>query len=127
VRVGGDGVHGDAGAAQLVGELGRSLFAAGDEGDGEPLADGFAEYAGRLYDYHRQHPALARLLQWEALAFESEVPEESSRREYYAIKTAAITKAQDAARSSTRSPLTSCTSCCCHWPHTGPCSRRWRG
>jgi AcrR family transcriptional regulator len=59
-------------------------------------ADGFAEYAGRLYDYHRQHPALARLLQWEALAFESEVPEESSRREYYAIKTGAITKAQDA-------------------------------
>src|SRR3954463_3806928 len=28
--------------------------------------DDVAEYAGRLYDYLRQHPELARLLQWEA-------------------------------------------------------------
>src|SRR3954465_1988733 len=31
-------------------------------------ADDIVESAGRLYDYHRQHPELARLLQWEALA-----------------------------------------------------------
>src|SRR3954453_3066856 len=36
-------------------------------------------YAGLLYDYHREHPELARLLQWEALAFPSEVPEEHLR------------------------------------------------
>jgi AcrR family transcriptional regulator len=54
------------------------------------------EYAGRLYDYHRRHPGLARLLQWEALAFESEVPEEQHRREFYGRKTAAIERGQDA-------------------------------
>lgn len=54
------------------------------------------EYAGQLYDYHRQHPELVRLLQWEALAFESGVPEEQSRREFYGRKTAAIEDAQAA-------------------------------
>jgi AcrR family transcriptional regulator len=57
-------------------------------------SDGFAEYAGRLYDYHRQRPTLTRLLQWEALAFESEVPDEEARREYYKAKTAAFRDAQ---------------------------------
>src|SRR4051794_4756393 len=54
------------------------------------------EYAGRLYDYHCDHPMLARLLQWEALTFESEVPEEQQRREYYRSKTAVIQAGQDA-------------------------------
>jgi AcrR family transcriptional regulator len=54
------------------------------------------EYAGQLYDYHRDHPALARLLQWEALTFASEVPEEQHRREYYRSKTAVIQAGQDA-------------------------------
>src|SRR3954447_6453892 len=43
--------------------------------------DDIAESAGRLYDYHRQNPALARLLQWEALTYEAEIPEEQPRRE----------------------------------------------
>jgi AcrR family transcriptional regulator len=58
--------------------------------------DGIAEYAGRLYDYHREHPELARLLQWEALTFEAEVPEEDQRREYYGHKTAALADGQAA-------------------------------
>src|SRR3954453_21415739 len=58
--------------------------------------DDIAEYAGRLYDYHRQHPELARLLQWEALTFNGEVPEEQSRREYYGRKTSALAKGQSA-------------------------------
>src|SRR3954470_20072539 len=58
--------------------------------------DGIAEYAGRLYDYHRQHPELGRLLQWEALAFTGEVPEEQARREYYGHKTSALTDGQSA-------------------------------
>ena len=37
--------------------------------------DDIAEYAGRLYDYLRQNPGLARLLQWEALTYDAEVPE----------------------------------------------------
>lgn len=57
-------------------------------------SDGFAEWAGRLYDYHRQRPTLTRLLQWEALAFESEVPDEQARREYYKVKTTAFSDAQ---------------------------------
>jgi AcrR family transcriptional regulator len=52
------------------------------------------EYAGRLFDYHRQHPEAVRLLQWEALAFGAEAPEEQQRREYYQHKTAAIEDAQ---------------------------------
>jgi AcrR family transcriptional regulator len=54
------------------------------------------EYAGRLYDYHRRHPELVRLLQWEALSFESEVPEEELRHEAYAYKSRAIRDAQAA-------------------------------
>lgn len=59
-------------------------------------SEDFGEYVGRLYDYHREHPELARLLQWEALAFESEVPEEQARREFYGSKTSAIEHGQAA-------------------------------
>jgi AcrR family transcriptional regulator len=52
--------------------------------------DDIAEYAGRLYDYHRQNPALARLLQWEALTYDAEVPEEQPRREFYERNTSAL-------------------------------------
>jgi AcrR family transcriptional regulator len=59
-----------------------------------PLAsaspEDIADYAGRLYDYHRQHPELARLLQWEALTIGWQVPEEAQRGEYYAHKTAEL-------------------------------------
>jgi AcrR family transcriptional regulator len=53
-----------------------------------------AQYAGRLYDYHRQHPELARLLQWEALTLSDEVPEEQLRREYYGHKTSDLAAGQ---------------------------------
>ena len=59
-------------------------------------SDGIAEYAGRLFDFALGHPALARLLKWEALAFESEVPEEHARRDYYAVRTAEFAQAQAA-------------------------------
>jgi AcrR family transcriptional regulator len=59
-------------------------------------SEDIGEYAGRLYDHHRQHPELARLLQWEALAFASEVPEEQHRRTLYGGNTAAIGDAQAA-------------------------------
>jgi AcrR family transcriptional regulator len=52
--------------------------------------DDVGEYAGRLYDYHRQHPELMRLLQWEALAFASEVPDEEHRQQHYGRKNAAV-------------------------------------
>ncbi|WP_130874930.1 TetR family transcriptional regulator [[Pseudopropionibacterium] massiliense] len=54
------------------------------------------EYAGRVYDYHLEHPELGRLLRWEGLAFDAEVPDEEQRREYYGYKTAAVVAGQRA-------------------------------
>lgn len=54
------------------------------------------EYAGRAYDYHLEHPELNRLLRWEGLVLEGEVPDEDVRREFYVVKTKAIKDAQDA-------------------------------
>ncbi|MFI7424948.1 hypothetical protein [Nonomuraea sp. NPDC049684] len=31
----------------------------------EALAGDLPEYAGRVYDYHREHPQFIRLLHWE--------------------------------------------------------------
>lgn len=53
-----------------------------------------AQYAGHVYDYHCQHPELSRLMRWEGLAFEGEVPDEDLRREYYSYKTRAIADGQ---------------------------------
>ena len=52
-------------------------------------------YAGRLSDYHRQRPELIRLLCWEALTFDDEVPEEELRREHYQRKIAGMRSGQD--------------------------------
>ena len=52
------------------------------------------EYAGRAYDYHRQHPELSRLMRWEGLTFDSEVPDEQLRREYYGYKVQAMAEGQ---------------------------------
>ncbi|WP_116248320.1 TetR family transcriptional regulator [Nocardiopsis sp. FIRDI 009] len=53
------------------------------------------DYAGRVYDYHRERPELARLLRWEGLAFDGEVPDEELRREYYRYKLAAVVDGQE--------------------------------
>ena len=58
---------------------------------GEDVGD----YAGRLYDYHRQRPELIRLLCWEALTCDDEVPEEELRREHYQRKIAGVRSGQD--------------------------------
>jgi len=59
----------------------------------EPSA--VSEYAGRLFDYHRQNPVLVRLLLWEALAYPDEVPEEHLRRDSYDAKSAVIEAGQN--------------------------------
>ena len=64
----------------------RALFAAVLRGD----------YAGRVYDYHRERPELIRLLRWEALSYDGEVPDETLRAEYYECKSEAVTKGQSA-------------------------------
>ncbi|GAA3607487.1 TetR family transcriptional regulator [Gibbsiella greigii] len=54
------------------------------------------EYAGRAYDYHREHPELNRLLSWEGLVLNGKVPDEDVRRKFYIVKTQAIQDAQEA-------------------------------
>lgn len=59
------------------------------------VGEDVGDYAGRLYDYHRQRPELIRLLCWEALAFDDEVPVEELRREHYQRKIAGVRSGQD--------------------------------
>ncbi|WP_214410045.1 TetR family transcriptional regulator [Sphaerisporangium fuscum] len=56
------------------------------------------EYAGRVFDYHRTHPQLVRLLHWEGLQSreDDEVPAEAARSAHYAEKVAALAAAQQA-------------------------------
>lgn len=52
------------------------------------------DYAARVYDYHRQRPELTRLMRWEGLAFDTEVPDEQQRRQHYEHKTDAVIDGQ---------------------------------
>ena len=53
-----------------------------------------SEYAGRAYDYHCEHPELSRLLLWEGLIYDKEVPNEEIRRKNYDYKIQAVSDAQ---------------------------------
>lgn len=70
--------------AKVARDVPVESFAAEDVGD----------YAGRAYDYHREHPELSRLMRWEGLVFDTVVPDEEQRREYYSYKTAAVMAGQ---------------------------------
>ncbi|MBV2153357.1 TetR/AcrR family transcriptional regulator [Kitasatospora sp. SUK 42] len=86
----------------------RQLFAAVIQRELEQLAaavpmeeaDGRAvdlpEYAGRVFDYHHDHPHLLRLLQWEALYGDAAAPVagEERRAAHYAEKLAAVSRAR---------------------------------
>ena len=54
-----------------------------------------AHHVGELFDFHRQHPELIRLLLWEALHFGpgSEVPAEEARAEHYRSRRDALQQA----------------------------------
>lgn len=54
------------------------------------------DYAGRVYDYHRERPEHMRLLRWESLAFDGEVVEEEQRQEHYGYKSSAVVAGQEA-------------------------------
>lgn len=61
--------------AQLMGELAAAVPPAGED---------LGDYAGRLFDYHRQHPQTLRLLLWEALELgDDAVPDEPGRTRHY--------------------------------------------
>ena len=72
--------------AQVAQSVPVTSFATEDIGD----------YAGRIYDYHRERPELIRLLRWEALVFDGEVPDEEVRRAYYECKSDAVVEGQEA-------------------------------
>jgi AcrR family transcriptional regulator len=52
------------------------------------------DFAGRVFDYHAEHPQLARLLHWEGLAYDGAVPDEEVRAHYYRQKVDAFAAAQ---------------------------------
>lgn len=61
----------------------------------EPFAiEDVGGYAGRVFDYHLAHPELSRLLRWEGLTFDDEVPGETLRREHYEQKAAVVADGQ---------------------------------
>ncbi|MEV4256020.1 TetR family transcriptional regulator [Spirillospora sp. NPDC049652] len=66
----------------------------------ERAASDLGEYAGRVFDYHREHPHFVRLLHWEGLhAADGEpVAARSERAAHYAEKVAALARAQAAGR-----------------------------
>lgn len=64
----------------------------------EQAAD-LGDYAGRVYDYHIEHPQLIRLMQWEGLQTGADlVPAEAERTAYYADKVRALADAQQAGK-----------------------------
>jgi AcrR family transcriptional regulator len=53
--------------------------------------DGLRRYAGEVFDYHRRHPDLVRLLGWEGLNYrEQAIVTDYDRRAYYLTKTTAL-------------------------------------
>ena len=67
--------------------------------------DDLDSYPDRLFDYHQSHPAVSRLLLWEALERGTDtVPSETERAAHYADKTRAIATAQERGRASTDIP-----------------------
>ncbi|MFI9597111.1 TetR family transcriptional regulator [Nonomuraea sp. NPDC052265] len=61
----------------------------------EGLAGNLPEYAGRVYDYHREHPQFIRLLHWEGLhRGDAPVAAEEQRAAHYATKLATLAAGQ---------------------------------
>lgn len=56
--------------------------------------DPIGEYAGRIFDYHVEHPHLLRLILWEGLTVTGQVAAEAERSEHYRAKAEVMAKAQ---------------------------------
>lgn len=71
---------------EAVGELSQAVTLTDDS---DPAA-----YVARIFDYHRAHPDLLRLLLWEALHYgDSPVPDEEGRAALYDAKVASLSEA----------------------------------
>ncbi|MEV4567760.1 TetR family transcriptional regulator [Nonomuraea sp. NPDC049419] len=61
-----------------------------------PLAADLPAYAGRVYDYHREHPQFIRLLYWEGLHRGGDpIAAREERAAHYAAKLSALAAAQE--------------------------------
>ncbi|GAA1206815.1 TetR family transcriptional regulator [Prauserella alba] len=94
-------------------------------GIGLPSGD-LAEYVGKLYDYHRDHPVLLRLLLWESLHYgDRPVPDPDGRAQAYDEKVSALADALDDPSGATADPhataatLLTLLGLAC-WPHAMP-------
>jgi AcrR family transcriptional regulator len=58
--------------------------------------DDVGEYAGRTFDYHRDHPDLFRLIVWQGMADAGAAPDEAARGGHHREKVAAMAAAQRA-------------------------------
>lgn len=89
-------------------------------GLGLPEGD-LAEYVGMLYDFHRDHPALRRLMLWEALYYgERPVADDDARARAYEAKADALAQALGReADEQTAATLMTLIGLAC-WPHTMP-------
>ncbi|SDS03836.1 DNA-binding transcriptional regulator, AcrR family [Brevibacterium sandarakinum] len=90
------------------------------QGLGLPEGD-LAEYVGRLYDFHRNHPTLRRLMLWEALYYgDRPVPDDDARTRSYEAKANALAQAlgRDADEQTAATLMTLIGMAA--WPHTMP-------
>ncbi|HLR95394.1 MAG TPA: TetR family transcriptional regulator [Jiangellaceae bacterium] len=92
---------------------------------GEPSGD-LAEYVGRLYDHHREHPTLLRLMQWEALYYGDQRPaEDNGRADLYRDKVAALANAMGGSTHRDAAATLLILIGLAAWPHTAPQLRRF--
>ncbi|MEU9193769.1 TetR/AcrR family transcriptional regulator [Streptomyces hundungensis] len=74
--------------------LGRALEELAEAVPAPAESDDIATYIDRLFTYHKEHPAILRLLLWEALEHPGvPVPDEAARTEHYQHKAHALGKA----------------------------------
>lgn len=80
-----------------------------------------ADYVGQIYDFHREHPQLLRLMQWESLQDgQRQLPDDERRADHYAEKIDALAITLD----TTPGPDTAATLLTliglAAWPHALP-------
>ncbi len=80
-----------------------------------------AEYVGRIFDFHREHPELLRLMQWESLHYaQRQLPDEDRRAAYYTEKVDALAQTLHAKPTRETAATLLILIGLAAWPHTLP-------
>lgn len=83
--------------------------------------DDLADYVGRIYDFHREHPELLRLMQWEMLrSGQQSLPDEDRRAAYYTEKVDALAKTLHTESTGETAATLLILIGLAAWPHTLP-------